>query len=185
MVPLHLWKWPEKLPLLSSLNPLDLLKSSNVKHKEPPMKTAPRRNRCTIFFHTGFACQKPFEDTVTSRQCTSHRKSSHTRRCRGEIWSSLGLVGKSCPRTLSISLMATKGDHQAALSLHCEGADVGKASSLCNDLRCIVWLYQSANLHFLPPWQRGRGTNGPLWNAFTKELPSQQSKPLLSLFSCD
>lgn len=51
---------------------------------------------------------------------------------------SLGLDGRSCPRSLSTSSMATEGDHGAAPSLHCEGADVGKALSLFNDLTCIV-----------------------------------------------
>lgn len=79
------------------------------------MESAPRRNRCSIWLHPGVACQKTFEDMVTSRQCTGHRKSPHTRRFRREVQSPFRLLRLSCPGSPSTSLMVTKGRYQAAL----------------------------------------------------------------------
>lgn len=124
--PIHLWNYLKHFLFLAPLNPPDLFKSPKIKCTEPPMETAPQGNRCNIFFHTGVACQNPFEDMVTSRQWASYRKSSHTRRFRGEIKRPSGPVGESCLGSPSISSMATKGDHQAALSSLREGADNGK-----------------------------------------------------------
>lgn len=105
------------------------------------MENAPRRNRCSIFLHPGVACQKTFEDMVTSRQCTGHRKSPHTRQFRREVQSPFRLLHLSCPGSPSISLMVTKGQHQAASPRWlCDGSDVRKASPRCSDPRCTVRL---------------------------------------------
>lgn len=103
------------------------------------MEKAPRRNRCSTFLHPAIACQKTFEDMVTSRQCTGHRKSPHTRRFRREVQSpESSLLRLSCPGSPSISLMVTKGRRQTALPRWlCGGADVRKASPRCSDPRRI------------------------------------------------
>lgn len=118
------------------------------------MENAPRRNRCSIFLHPGVACQKTFEDMVTSRQCTGHRKSPHTRQFRREVQSPFRLLRLSCPGAPSISLMVTKGRHQTALPCWlCGGADVRKASSLrWPETYSLAGPHQSANLQFLPSW---------------------------------
>lgn len=122
------------------------------------MENAPRSNRCSIFLDPGVACQKTFEDMVTSRQCTGHRKSPHTRQFRREVQSPFRLLRLSCPGAPSISLMVTKGRHQTALPCWlCGGADVRKAAPRCGDPRRTVWLAR-INLQtcssFLRDWRK-------------------------------
>lgn len=59
--------------------------------------------------------------------------------------------------------MATKGDHQ--------GADVGKASSVCNDLQCVAYLYHSASTYSSFLWKQTQGNCCPTW--FGKQGESQ------------
>lgn len=120
------------------------------------MEKAPRTNRCSVVLHPGVACQRTFEDMVTSRQCTGLRKSPHTRRFRTQVQSPSRLLRRSCPGSPSISLMVTEGRHQAALPrCLCDGADVTRASPGCSDPQAHRWAgpHQSANLQFLPSWR--------------------------------